>query len=97
VIFRILTGVLSRCVDVDISVEIQATSKDGLVYAIGPNLAQGDEMNRASKLGEDIARANETLLTESAYAAVVDRDEVRFEVRDQDDLLFPFYRATRGE
>ncbi len=69
----------------------------GLVYAIGPNLAQGDEMNRASKLGEDIARANEILITESAYAAVADRDDVRFEVQDQDDLLFPFYSVTRGE
>ena len=32
----------------------------GSVFAIGPNLAQGDEKNRASKLGEDIARAGET-------------------------------------
>jgi adenylate cyclase len=66
----------------------------GLVYAIGPNLAQGDEMNRSSKLGEDIARANETLITESAYAAIADRNSASFELQDQDDLLFPFYRAT---
>lgn len=65
----------------------------GLVYAIGPNLAQGDEMNRASKLGEDIARANETLITESAYAAVAGCEDASFELQDQDDLLFPFYRA----
>ena len=37
------------------------------------NPAQRDEMNRASKLGEDIARANETLLTERAFEAVGQR------------------------
>ncbi len=69
----------------------------GAVLAIGPNLAQGDEMNRASKLGEDIARANETLLTENAYARVADREEFRFEAQDEDDLLFPYYRITLRE
>lgn len=66
----------------------------GRVFAIGPNSAQGDEMNRASKLGEDIARANETLITERAFAAVSSRNDVHFEPQDQDDQLFPFYRAT---
>lgn len=66
----------------------------GTVYAIGPNLAQGDEMNKASKLGEDIARAGETLLTERARAALAHRDDVAFEQQDQDDQLFPFYRAV---
>lgn len=65
----------------------------GMVFAIGPNLAQGDEMNRASKLGEDIARASETLLTESAFQATSHRNDVRFEIQDADDQLFPFYRA----
>ena len=69
----------------------------GWTYAIGPNLAQGDEMNRASKLGEDIARANETLITERAYAAIADRDDLSFEYQDQDDQLFPYYRATQIE
>lgn len=66
----------------------------GNVFAIGPNLAQGDEMNRASKLGEDIARANETLVTENAFEHVKDRAEFRFEAQDQDDLIFPYYRVT---
>lgn len=66
----------------------------GTVFAIGPNLAQGDEMNKASKLGEDIARAGETLLTERARAALTHRDDVHFEEQDQDDQLFPFYRAV---
>ncbi|MDX1498753.1 MAG: hypothetical protein R3176_02575 [Woeseiaceae bacterium] len=66
----------------------------GRIFRIGPNLAQGDEMNRASKLGEDIARGNETLLTERAFAALCDRDDVHFEAEEHDDKLFPFYRAT---
>ena len=66
----------------------------GQVLAIGPNLAQGDEMNRASKLGEDIARGNETLITENAQAAIAHRADINFERQDTDDLLFPFYRIT---
>jgi len=66
----------------------------GNVFAIGPNLAQGDEMNRASKLGEDIARANETLLTERAFEAIKTRTDVQFDLQDTDDQLFPFYRAV---
>lgn len=66
----------------------------GQVFAIGPNLAQGDEMNRASKLGEDIARSNETLVTERAYAVLSSRDDLHFDAQDQDDQLFPFYRVT---
>ena len=66
----------------------------GRVFGIGPTSAQGDEMNCASKLDEDIARANETLITERAFAAVSSRDDVHFEPQDQDDQLFLFYRAT---
>ena len=69
----------------------------GEVFAIGPNLAQGDEMNRASKLGEDIARGNETLITERAYGAIADRKDLAFERQDQDDQLFPFYRVSEIE
>lgn len=65
----------------------------GDVLGIGPNLSQGDEMNRASKLGEDIARAKEVLLTEKAYEGLPEMDHVKFEKQGQDDQLFPFYRA----
>ena len=65
----------------------------GNVFAIGPNLSQGDEMNRASKLGEDIARANETLLTELAFDALKTRTDIQFDLQTSDDQLFPFYRA----
>lgn len=66
----------------------------GEVFAIGPNLAQGDEMNRASKLGEDIARANETLLTERTFEALKERSDIRFDKQRSDDQLFMFYKAT---
>lgn len=65
----------------------------GNVFETGPNLAQGDEMNRASKLGEDIARADETLLTELAFEALKGRTDIYFELQSGDDQLFPFYRA----
>ena len=54
-------------------------------------------MNRASKLGEDIARANETLLTERAVVAVRQRADILFDLQSSDDQMFPFYRATRAE
>lgn len=54
----------------------------------------GDEMNRASKLGEDVARGGETLLTESARDAVADRDDLRFERQTGDDLPFPYHRVV---
>ena len=65
----------------------------GSVFRIGPNLAQGDEMNRSSKLGEDIARANETLITAKAYEAVAHRQDLRFEHQETDDQAFDFYRV----
>jgi len=68
----------------------------GRVLGIGPNMAQGDEMNEAAKLGEDIARANETLVTQRAYDALRDYPEVAFEEQTMDDQLFPFFRATRN-
>ena len=65
----------------------------GQIFEIGPNLAQGDEMNRASKLGEDISRASETLMTERAYDALKERSDINFKLQRSDDQLFPFYRA----
>jgi len=66
----------------------------GDVYAIGPNLAMGDEMNRASRLGEDIARGTETLVTENLREALRQRPDVVFEPLSHDDMLFPYFRAT---
>ena len=69
----------------------------GDVYRIGPNLSMGDEMNRAAKLGEDIARGNETLVTSNVYFAMRSRTDVQFEQLAADDQLFPYYRATPAD
>ncbi len=66
----------------------------GKVFAIGPDLAMGDEMNRASKLGEDTARGGETLLTENCRAALTHRTDCDFRLASNDDLIFPFYLAN---
>ncbi|WP_139190735.1 nucleotidyl cyclase domain-containing protein [Actinokineospora iranica] len=65
----------------------------GDVFAIGPNLAMGDEMNKASKLGEDTAESGETLLTDAAFQAVKDHPAARFTVVAESDLPFPYARA----
>ncbi len=41
----------------------------------------GDEMNLASKLGEDIANPGEVLLTESAYASISGKQKKLFSLR----------------
>ena len=66
----------------------------GSVHEIGPNHAMGDEMNRASVLGEDIARGGETLVTENTHRALAERRDAMFESQTSDDLLFPYYRVT---
>lgn len=65
----------------------------GQVMKIGPNLAQGDEMNRASRLGEDIAKGEQTLVTENVFRALEGRAEVSFRNMHDTDDLFPFYEA----
>ncbi len=67
----------------------------GNVYEIGPNRAMGDEMNRASKLGEDTARGGETLVTEAVRKHLHSRTDVRFEEQKNDSLIFPFYSVER--
>lgn len=65
----------------------------GQVLKIGPDLAQGAEMNMASKLGEDMARSREILLTENTYRAVRDRTDVGFTHHPQDERPFGFYEV----
>lgn len=65
----------------------------GEVYAIGVDHAMGDEMNRASKLGEDIARAAETLITERVYEELKDRNDCTFRKRNHEEIPFPFYEV----
>ena len=66
----------------------------GDVYTIGLNLAMGDEVNRAAKLGEDLARGNETLVTANVYFALRHRPDLAFEQLSNDDQMFPYYRAS---
>jgi len=66
----------------------------GDVFAIGPNHAMGDEMNRASKLGEDIADGGEILLTEGVYDQVRHRTDCVFHHRSRDNMHFTYYEAV---
>ena len=54
----------------------------------------GEEMNLASKLGEDTADGGETLITEGAYAAASDDVVSLFQRRDANvsGVAFPYYR-----
>jgi adenylate cyclase len=51
----------------------------GTVLAIGEDDVYGDEMNLASKLGEDLARPEEVLLTPAAHAALAGTDTFTFQ------------------
>jgi class 3 adenylate cyclase len=48
------------------------------MYSALDNGVYGDEMNLASKLGEDIAGGEEILLTEAAYAGIEDHSKNGF-------------------
>jgi adenylate cyclase len=65
----------------------------GEIYEIGPNHAMGDEMNRASVLGEDTARGGETLVTENVRDALTKARRAMLESQSVDDLLFPYCRV----
>jgi adenylate cyclase len=67
----------------------------GKVYAIGHDRAMGDEMNRASKLGEDIAKGSETLITENVYKEVGKRKDLIFNLQTHDEVPFPFYTVAK--
>ncbi len=64
----------------------------GPVYRIGPDRAMGQEMNRTSKLGEDIAKGGETLVTEGFREAVRHVKGVRYEPRTE-GAEFAYYAA----
>jgi len=65
----------------------------GEVFEIGPDQAMGDEMNQASKLGEDTAKGGEILLTTGFCNAVRGRTDLFFVPCTHEDLPFRFYRA----
>ena len=65
----------------------------GPLLLIGDDDVFGSEMNLASKLGEDLAKAGEILLTEAAFARV-GRAQTKFERKRATfgALRFPYYR-----
>lgn len=69
----------------------------GPLLRIGPDLAQGAEMNRASKLGEELARGGEILVTENVRAALSERDDVNFIRHTVDEQPFPFFEVAYGD
>lgn len=69
----------------------------GPVFRMGLDQAMGDEMNRASKLGEDTAVGRETLITERFYERVRRRKGLNFEPRRNDELPFAFYSVTEKD
>ena len=66
----------------------------GEVFAVGLDKAMGNEMYFASKLGEDTAKAGETLITEAFQREVSHRADCRFERRTSEELPFPYFRVV---
>jgi adenylate cyclase len=66
----------------------------GKILKLGDEDCFGSEVNRAFKLGEDIASAYETLLTPSAYEAVRGMEGLQFETitSDKTGLFKEFYK-----
>jgi adenylate cyclase len=69
----------------------------GDVYSIGHDKAMGDEMNRASVLGEDTAGGAETLVTERVYNALKTDANYVFSLQSAEDVPFPFYSVQKKE
>ncbi|MBN2443795.1 MAG: hypothetical protein JXJ04_20710 [Spirochaetales bacterium] len=69
----------------------------GTVFSIGHDKAMGDEMNRASVLGEDTAKGTETLVTENVYNKLKHVNKYVFTLQTHDDVPFPFYYVQKKE
>jgi hypothetical protein len=69
----------------------KAAMKKGELYSLFR--AMGSEMNRASKLGEDIAGGEEILVTEHAFEVLKDRDDCTFRKRIYEEVSFTFYEV----
>jgi class 3 adenylate cyclase len=65
------------------------------VFTIGIDQAMGDEMNRASTLGKDVARGFEVLITERMYEAVKERDDCIFTRQIHKEIPHNFYKAVK--
>jgi adenylate cyclase len=82
-----------------LSAKIEDTAQ--CCIGIGHDQAMGEEMNKASVLGEDTAKGSETLVTENVYKELKDDPELKagckFTLQMQDDVPFPFYEVTVRE
>ncbi|MBL1173939.1 adenylate/guanylate cyclase domain-containing protein [Pantanalinema sp. GBBB05] len=71
----------------------------GTTLVIGDEDLYGSEMNLASKLGEDLARSGEILLTEAAFTkldtAAIDGERLRFSVSGLDLLAYKVNYSER--
>jgi len=69
----------------------------GNVLMVGDRDLYGDEMNLASKLGEDLAQDDEILLTEAAYQALTHPNNWQFGSFSQElsDIIFNVYQLQR--
>ena len=67
----------------------------GEILKLGDEDCFGNEVNRSFKLGEDIARANETLLTANTYEAVKDMEDLSFTSAStsKTDIINNYYRV----
>lgn len=80
----------SRNIDYQISLSIGIGY--GRILKIGDSDCYGSEVNRAFKLGEDIAKAEETLLTPSAYKLAQDLPGLNFQkIASGHDLISEYY------
>jgi class 3 adenylate cyclase len=70
----------------------------GDVLMVGDREIYGNEMNLASKLGEDLAQDDDILLTENAYKALLDKRGWRFAAFQQEisDVALQVYRLQRS-
>ncbi|WP_204137575.1 adenylate/guanylate cyclase domain-containing protein [Halomicronema sp. CCY15110] len=79
--------------DIDISVGIGY----GEVLRVGDRNLYGHEMNLASKLGEDLAKDNAILLTESAYRALsTDQRQFTRVTQAISDVTFTYYQLQES-
>ncbi|MBL8151674.1 MAG: adenylate/guanylate cyclase domain-containing protein [Blastocatellia bacterium] len=78
----------------DYTVKLSIGIGYGKILKLGDHDCFGAEVNHAFKLGEDTAKADETLLTKSAYESVKHLEGIAFrEVKkDEEDIFGHYYK-----
>lgn len=80
--------------DADHQIVVSIGIGHGQILKIGDEDCWGSEVNRSFKLGEDIAKGGEILLTPSAYQTVRDLIEFKFSLVENSpsELIASYYR-----